>query len=408
MKTTFRTVFNELDDELMDVELNTPETADIDVEKIKGEVFMRIKDNTGKNNKKKFSKKLTVILVAAVILITGTVGAFATGSVQQIFGRLFHSGSTSNALGLYDGGNIEVKTNDDSLNIQLLGVTGDGEKLYSAIEITKKDGSAVIEEGYDTFSNTGNFERFQTEYTDNNGNKMRVTDTCTYLLENNNRTLTIYLYSMIFEGRLENGRVTGHLNNLDVFKIEQVLASMDLPEISNDSDPDEVKIRFSDAELAQKHKEFGLSEEDCIYIDHENKREYCQASQKNFTIDFTISYDFNYSDEYFITQSLNTDSIAKIFETPNTQNARFTVTPLGIYLEGDNADNDSFKSIDKDSRITLNDNTVYYLYPYEGYHEGLSLNYSTVPGGSVYHQTNVIDTREVKSIVINGDTIYQK
>ena len=56
MKTTFKTVFNELDDELMDMELNTAEeVADIDVEKIKGEVLMRIKD-TGKNNGKKKGK----------------------------------------------------------------------------------------------------------------------------------------------------------------------------------------------------------------------------------------------------------------------------------------------------------------------------------------------------------------
>lgn len=404
MKTTFKTVFNELDDELMDIELNTIEVADIDVEKIKGEVLMRIKDN----RKKKFSKKLTVILVAAVILITGTVGAFATGSVQQIFGRLFHNGSTPNALGLYDGGNINIKTNDDSLDIKLLGVTGDGEKLYSAIEITKKDGSAVIEEGYNTFSNTGNFQNFQTEYTDSNGNKMRVTDSCRYILENNNKTLTVYLYSMIFEGKLQNGRITGSLNNLDVFKIEQVLASMDLPEVSIDSNPEDAHIWFDDTELAQKRKAFGLSEDECTYIDHENKREYCKASQKNFTIDFTISYDFNYSDEYFITQPLNIDNIPKIFETSNMQNAEFTVTPLGIYIRGENADNDSFKAIDKDSKIILNDGTAYYLYTYEGYHEGLALNYSTVPKGSLYRQINVIDTREVKSVIINGENIYQK
>ena len=42
MKTTFKTVFTELDDELMalDMQENTP--VDIDVDKIKSEVFMRI------------------------------------------------------------------------------------------------------------------------------------------------------------------------------------------------------------------------------------------------------------------------------------------------------------------------------------------------------------------------------
>ena len=408
MKTTFKTVFNELDDELMDIDITNTKATDIDVEKIKGEVLMRIKDNGKNNNKKKFSKKFTVILVAAVILMAGTIGAFATGSVQQIFGRLFHNGSQPNALGLYDGGNIEVRTNDDSLDIKLSGVTGDGEKLYSAIEITKKDGSAVIEKGYDTFSDYSNFEHFKTEYTDSNGNKIKVTDNCRYVLENDNRTLTVYLTSMIYEGKLRNGRVTVSLENLDVFRIEKVLASMDLPEISIGSDPETAKVWFSDEELAQKRKEFGLTEEECIYIDHDNKREYCKADQKNFAIDFTVSYDFDYSDEYFITQTLNTESIPKIFETTDIQYAKFTVTPLGIYIEGENADNHSFKAIDKDSRIVLNDNTTYYLYAYEGYSEGLSLNYSTVPKGSVYGQLNVIDTREVKSVIINGENIYRK
>ena len=314
MKTTFRTVFHELEDELMDIDLNTDKTADIDVEKIKGEVLMRIKENGTNNSNKKFSKRITFILVAAVILITGTIGAFATGSVQQIFGRLFRNGSKPDAMGLYSSKNVEVSTNDDNLNVNVLGVTGDGERLYSAIEITRKDGGAVIDEDYHTFSAYGNFNHFQTEYTNKDGNKMSVADTCTYQLDDNNRTLTIYLSSLSLSEKMEKGSVTGTLHSLDVFKIEQVLASMDLPEISHDTNPDDVKINFSDAELAEKRKQFGVTEEECISIDHDGKREYCKASQKNFAIDFTVSYDFDYSDEYFIKKELNSDSAKNILK----------------------------------------------------------------------------------------------
>ena len=81
MKTTFKKVFDEFDDELMNTdEFNAGESIDIDVEKIKGEVLMRIND---KNGKKKFSKKIIAILIAAAIVIAGTVGAFATGSVPE-------------------------------------------------------------------------------------------------------------------------------------------------------------------------------------------------------------------------------------------------------------------------------------------------------------------------------------
>ncbi len=87
MKTTFKKVFNELNDEFISIEnFNVDENIDIDIENIKREVLMRIDD---KNGKKKFSKKLITLLVASAILITGTVGAFATGSVQSIFQRAF-------------------------------------------------------------------------------------------------------------------------------------------------------------------------------------------------------------------------------------------------------------------------------------------------------------------------------
>lgn len=117
MKTTFKKVFDEFDDELINIdEFNACESIDIDVEKIKEEVLKRIDD---KNGKKKFSKKLITLLVAAVILITGTVGAFATGSVQSIFKELFNN-SGMNSAGLYDGGNVELISCDDSLNVELL------------------------------------------------------------------------------------------------------------------------------------------------------------------------------------------------------------------------------------------------------------------------------------------------
>ena len=91
MKTTFKTVFTELDDELMNLDIQENAPVDIDIEKIKSEVFMQINDE--KKTKKKYSKKFIVILAAAVLLVGGTIGAFATGSVQAIFGSIFHNGT---------------------------------------------------------------------------------------------------------------------------------------------------------------------------------------------------------------------------------------------------------------------------------------------------------------------------
>lgn len=55
MKTTFKTVFSELDDELMNIDIKDNYPEDIDIDKIKSEVFMQI--NGDKNSKKKLSKK---------------------------------------------------------------------------------------------------------------------------------------------------------------------------------------------------------------------------------------------------------------------------------------------------------------------------------------------------------------
>ena len=114
--------------------------------------------NSEKNAKKKFSKKIIVMLVAAAILVGGTIGAFASGSVQAVFGKIFQNSDGMNELGLFDGGNVEVSVGDDNLNVELLGITGDGEKLFSAIEITKKDGSPVIDKDYSYPSNREPFD----------------------------------------------------------------------------------------------------------------------------------------------------------------------------------------------------------------------------------------------------------
>ena len=42
MKTTFKTVFTELDDELMNLDIQENAPVDIDIEKIKSEVLMQI------------------------------------------------------------------------------------------------------------------------------------------------------------------------------------------------------------------------------------------------------------------------------------------------------------------------------------------------------------------------------
>ncbi len=441
MKTTFKTVFNELDDELMELDIRD-NASDIDIDKIKNEVLMQI--NSEKSEKKKFSKKIIVMLVAAVILVGGTIGAFATGSVQQVFGRIFQNSGEMNELGLFDGGNIEVKSKDSSLDIQLLGITGDGEKLCSAIEITKKDGSPVIDKNYSYPSNSEPFDgsswedKLTVDGRDETKNAMQSPQ---YVLSDGNKTLTIYLFTTTTVGSgksLQDGRLTFVSKQFHVNKITNELASVKLPglmdpifsDMKNNEELSADDVLFDQKELAKKRGKLGLSEEDCTTIDYKGNRIYCQAEQKAFELPFTISYDLNYRTDKFIEKYLSAESAPEIV-VKNTRNAKMTVSPFSIYLSGE-CDADNPDSPDKDgldkcfllpkwddtSKVTLTDGTVYYLYANEGgehrtdengvYHTTVHLKYSTVIGPPLEPENIFVNSKNIQSVTINGKTVYKK
>ena len=438
MKTTFKTVFTELDDEVMDIRENN--SVDIDVDKIKNDVFMQINDEN--KSKKKFRKKFIVIIAAAVIILGGTVGAFATGSIQTSFGRIFNHSGEMNELGLFDGGNVEVTSADSSLDVKLLGITGDGEKLCSAIEITKKDGSPVIDKDY-TYPAYEPFDGSSWENTltvngkDETQNSMQFPQ---YVLSDGNKTLTVYLFTTTasgLDGSLQDGRITFVSKQFHANKVTNQLASVKLPgqmdpifdKIKNNEELSADDVLFDQEELAKKRSELGLSEEDFTTIDYKGNRIYCQAEQKAFELPFTISYDLNYRTDKFIEKDLSAQTAPEIV-VKNTRNARMTVSPLSIYLSGE-CDADNPESPEKDglekcfllpkwddtSKVTLKDGTVYYLYANEGgehredengvYHTTVHLEYSRVIGPPLQPENIFVNIKDIKSVTINGKTIYQ-
>lgn len=416
MKTTFKKVFDEFDDELMNIDVfSDSESIDIDVEKIKGEVLMRIDD---KNGKKKFSKKFITIMVAAAIVVTGTVGAFASGSVQSVFQEFFNNSINSgmNSAGLYDGGNVELISCDDSLNVELLGVTGDGEQLYSAIEVTKKDGSPVINsEINENYKNPfrwlndhpmplpegktmDDYFACRTVYVDKNGNfanykgtdsevetndntegknsEVLVIDDIGYSLSEGNKSLKICVYSRIVKGDLQDGRVTVTSEGFGAY------------------------------------------------------------GTRYFELPFEISFDLNYETDGNISEKLTIDDAPNLIE-PAADKVTMEVTPFAVYLYGQcdkkiveesgwSEEEEACyehcfnKYIDiETSKIILNDGTVFYLFPWAGYdgvgedgnadyyEEKMMLKFLTVPTNPE-EKMNVIDTREIQTIIICGDTVYSR
>ena len=442
MKTTFKTVFTELDDELMNLDIQENAPVDIDIDKIKSEVFMQINDEN--KTKKKFSKKFMVILVAAVIMVSGTVVAFATGSVQAIFGSIFHNGNQINELGLFDGGNVEVTSADSSLEVNLLGIIGDGEKLCFAIEITKKDGSPVIDTDYtyaginEPFDGSSWEDNLTINGKDETHNALQSPQ---YVLSDGNKTLTIYLFTTTASGldeSMQGGRMTFVSKQFHAYKTTNELASVKLPgqmdpifdEIKYDDEATADDVLFDQEELAKKRSELGLSEEDFTTIDYQGNRIYCQAELKAFELPFTISYDLNYRTDQFIEKDLSAEIEPEIV-VKNTRNARMTVSPFSIYLSGecdaDNPDSSAEYGSDKcfllpkwddTSKVTLKDGKVYYLYANEGgehredengvYHTTVHLKYSTVIGPPLEPENIFVNIKDIESVTINGDTIYRK
>lgn len=119
------------------------ETTGVKLENVK-EIFMNKVNAEKKASKKTGSKKVFVIMAAAVAatLAIGTITAGAAGSFNAVFGEHF-AGERVN--GIYSGGNINITTNGD-YQAELLGVTGDKYNAFSAISIKRADGQNFVDD----------------------------------------------------------------------------------------------------------------------------------------------------------------------------------------------------------------------------------------------------------------------
>ena len=444
MKTTFKKIFNELDDELMNIEVSSPEAANIDIERIKGEVFMRIhnNDNINENNtsKKKISKKLIAILIAATMVVGTTVGAFATGSIQQIFGNYFKGSGELNDFGLYNGGDVEVQTDDDNLDVTLLGVMSDGNIAYSAIEVTHKDGSPIVEEGIYLRSGYSCFAENTFEYSYNgqtNKNDVAI-ERCCSQLSDDRKTLTIYtdyIRGTQYDYNMNDYRVTYNNKSLGTYTLDKVLYSEELPETQGDDgltdEQREIENRQYELTLERVLRENGLTDEDCITIEQDGKSVFGKGEFGKIDMNFTISFSFNRNIDKLIERDIDSKTTPNVVKD-YARNTKAVVTPLGVSLKGE-CNNSAVESLDDfvgkcfeipgfdgSSKVIMDNGTVYYILINEGgdrrvddnevYHETIELQYSTTEDMARNLASNriIIDIDKIQTVIINGDTIYEK
>ena len=437
MKTTFKTVFTELDDELMNLDIQENVPVDIDIDKIKSEVLMQI--NAEKNTKKKFNKKFIVILAAAVILVGGTVGAFATGSIQSIFKGYF-KGADVNDLGLYDGGNVEVQSDD--YDVKLLGVMSDGEIAYSAMEVTRKDGGDIAADGWNISSDLSALTNNTFEFSFNGAEPSQKTGAITRSrcsVSDDRKTLNVYIdytRGVSMEQEMKDFRVTYHNTVLDGYKIDKILYSKDLPEVQAGddglSDEEIVRQQYEEDLLLQKLREGnGLTEDDCVWLHHDGKLVYVKGEQKLIDLPFDISFDIDTTINNQIERDITSESTPHVVKD-YASNTKITISPLGISLSGE-CDQKYDKQMqpwgsrcfevpdtDGNSKVIMDDGSVYYILINEGserrtndsgvFHETTHLQYSATKEMAWNLGSNriIIDLDKVQSVIINGDTLYQK
>ena len=440
MKTTFKTVLSDLDDDVMNIHINDNEYTDIDIDKIKGKVFTAIHGDKKKSPGKTISKKFITLLIAAAILVVGTVGAFASGSIQAIFGNMMAKESNLNALGLYSGGNVTVSSTDPTLDVKLLGVTGDGEKFYSAIEITKKDGSPVFDS--ECILPVGDqIPPFTTEYTNNNGDKVIAGESFKFDIVNDNRSLMYYIETVIGKGDLQNGRMKITNSQFAYYDVDEIYESEELSQGLNENTEKFIEqSREKSQKLVSEHGltwgSDDINKNNFWVIDNNGVRNYCKAHWQKVDLPFEISYDLYYDEDSFINVDLSTKNAPNIVSDIATK-ASFRITPVGAYLYGQCdaeyapqsdvsqglvGDSKCFKidNINNDNvEIIMNDGTVYYLLTFVGgidtkdeeagvYNETITFTPSKIPERWWHREIMAIDTREISKIIICGDTVYSK
>lgn len=429
MKTTFKKVFDDFEDDIMNIdESSICEDIDINIDDIKKNVFARLEtENLKKPSGKRITRRFTVALVAAVLLVSmAIVTIYASSNASLVF-REFFNGSL-NSAGLYDGKDITVTSSDPALNVELLGVTGDERRVYAVLEVTKKDGSTITDEGYEypflwENEHKSLWEHYEcyASYTDKEGNYFGPTsDLITYSLSDDRKNLKM-MFSVSAQNKdLQDATLTITSKSFGARKVVNSLATKD--NLTDEYDNNTIK---------KLQQELGIEDEECTQIYNGECYEYVYADSKKYELPFKISFKINIGDNNNI-EKLLTVKNAPNFVDNVADKVTMEITSFGInicckrdlevYEQTSKGDEEiCYKPLDDENcKIIMNDGTEYYLYIYtdgctkgvvqEGndyyYEENIILNFSPASGTPLEAEINLIDTREIKTIILNGDIVY--
>ncbi len=437
MKKDFKELFNafdesDFDDDFMnlsEIDICDDMAVDIDIAKIKADVFNSI---GVKKNKKNINKKIRISLLVAIITIGITICStviYASGSIQLAFGDFF-SGSTASA-GLYEGKDIACTSSDPNLNVELLGITGDERRIYTVLEVTKKDGTTFTDEGYDHpfwLKNEGeslwDYYECYASYTDKDGNYFGPSsDGITYSLSNDRRILKIVFLVSAQDKDLQGATLTIISKSFGARKMIEVF--------------DQKASRYDeyDSEYIEEcQKERGIDDTNCGEIYNGEFYEYGYMVDKKYELPFKISFTVKIDDHDRIKKRL-TEKNAPDFVDPIADKINMEISSVGVniycecnikdYLKLDykNRDNICHKIIDYSrSEIIMDDGTEYFFYCFDDvvkgvvqqknkeshYEENVVLGLTRIPGGTKDNEMHMIDTTKIRTVIINDNIVYRK
>lgn len=364
MKTTFKDIFMELEDDMVSLpETTIYENTGITSDTIKSNAFSQL----GLHKKKKsFSKTFKLTVIAATLgaaLIAGTT-AFAQGQFPFLF-KDYVSGEDSTPV--FAGENQQFTS--DKVNVQLMGLTGDNTQLYSVVQITLKDHANFVEDyentyiqPYDEEFKDGGIPAMDEIITDKEPAPQRIVSE--YEFENNQ----VIKGKINIPGNKNGCHLTLQNHGLYFYHIDEIIYHFS----GNESNTECQQI---EQDIKNKYSPT-LTKNQFIKYDIDQKT-FCIVTKTKMDIPYTISFDANYETAYKDFDIANHDTLINIggkngftldIQSIHAESSGITIT--GHYQS-------SLKSAVKMNSlaqkqkltVTMNDGTII-----EPYYEGFSFD----------------------------------
>ena len=448
MKTTFKSLFADFQDDLMDIREETVcDDTDVRTEAVMQKALAAV------NARKPHRRKGKILLIAAVIAVIvgiSTTMIFAGGELQIAFEEFF--GGNMNAAGLYDGGNVQIKTADPNLDVSFLGITGDEHEMFAVLKAENKDGTCLTEEGYafpitsvngedynaylhsiegradvepdEVISRLSGFGGIRAICKDRHGNNFGYGEDgeaeilSYYYLSEDRKTLKI-----LINLNMDSASGTKHLDARDgtmtiqssSFTAQKIIRTvMTSPQLDAES---------YDA-YRKKLEELHLQESDCTILCTEDEALFCQVERKEVALPFEVTFTMNFRYNGNIKRTLWASDVPHFIQK-GTTNVQMTISPFSIRIKGEKdvkTVNENpghfvcFENIDLDhSKVIMKDGTVYYFENrgqsggggiYTGVKTTYHLQYALDPHNTLDTERLLIDTRQIEQIILNGDVVY--